>query len=120
MTAHDLLTVNDDDSITVPVHAQPGAGRTQIAGRHGDAVKVRVAAPPEGGRANAALITVLAGVFGVAEGKVTLVSGDKSRSKRFEVSGVDPEDATRLLDHALATAGNAAGRTTRDRDPFRK
>ena len=84
------------------VHAQPGAGRTHVVGRHGDALKVRVAAPPEQGRANDALVKLLAEAFGVAAGSVELVGGTTSRQKRFRISGVDhaavPQRVDELLD----------------------
>src|SRR5688572_8297373 len=87
-----LYAVNDDGSVVLHVHAQPGAGRTQITGRHGDAVKVRVAVPPEHGRANDALVVALADAFGIGTRDVSLVSGEKSRTKRFRLK-VDDVDA---------------------------
>src|SRR5581483_3594621 len=80
---HALYRRRDDGSVELNVHAQPGAGRTQITGRHGDALKIRVAVPPEHGRANAALAALLAEAFGVDTKAVELVSGEKSRTKRF-------------------------------------
>lgn len=100
----DLYQLGDDDSATLVVHAQPGAGRTQITGRHGDALKIRVAAPPEHGRANAALVKVLADAFGVDVAGVELVAGDASRTKRFRISGVEPEEFARRL-RQLVDAG---------------
>ena len=64
-----VYTVGDDGTVELNVHAQPGAGRTQITGRHGDAVKIRVAVPPEHGRANAALAATLAEAFGLRPGR---------------------------------------------------
>ena len=74
------------------VHAQPGAKRTGVAGLHGGALKVRVAAPALEDRANQALIEFLANAFAVPRRAVTLVSGEKSREKRFAIAGsaVDP------------------------------
>ena len=92
----DLFDVTED-GVELSVHAQPGAGRTQITGRHGSALKVRVAAPPEHGRANKALVEVLAEEFGVPESQVELVAGEKSRSKRFRLAGVDAEAFERRL-----------------------
>jgi uncharacterized protein (TIGR00251 family) len=74
-------------TVTVCVHAQPGARRTEVAGLHGASVKIRVAAPALEERANAALIDYLAERFGVPRRNVTLVSGAKSREKRLEVRG---------------------------------
>lgn len=85
-----------DGTIVLAIHAQPGAKRTEVSGLHGDALKVRVAAPALEDRANEALVEFLARRFGVARRDVTLVSGAKSREKRFEIRGsaVDPEGLT--------------------------
>ena len=74
-----------DGSLVVHVHAQPGARRTEIAGLHGDALKIRVTAPALEDRANNALVEVLAAHFKVPAKNVTLVSGAKSREKRFRI-----------------------------------
>jgi uncharacterized protein (TIGR00251 family) len=74
-----------DGSLEIRVHAQPGAKRTEIAGLHGDSLKIRVAAPALEDRANDALIAFLADRLGIAKREVTLVSGAKSREKRFAV-----------------------------------
>jgi hypothetical protein len=87
----------DADSVVLHVHVAPGAGKTAVVGRHGDALKVRVAAPPVGGRANSATSELLAETFGVKGKDVELVSGDTSRSKRFRLSGIDLEDFERRL-----------------------
>lgn len=82
-----------DGSLVLAIHAQPGAKRTEVAGAHGDALKIRVAAPALEDRANDALIAFLAERFGVAKRNVTLLSGHKSREKRFALAGatVDPD-----------------------------
>ena len=74
------------------IHAQPGAKRTEVAGLHGEALKVRVKAPALEDRANEALAEFLAERLGVARRDVALVSGARSREKRFAVRGarVDP------------------------------
>jgi uncharacterized protein len=112
----DLYEVRDD-GVVLAVHAQPGAGRTQIIGRHGAALKIRVAAPPEHGRANEALAQVLAEEFGVDAAEVELVSGDKSRSKRFLLAGVDPEQFDRTLGD-LVDAGRQRGDRPSERRPL--
>ena len=99
--------VAEDGSVTLYVHAQPGAGRSALVGRHGNALKVRVAAPPEGGRANTALARLLAETLGVKEGDVSLVSGDKSRSKRFKITGLDPAELPRILERAVEAGASA-------------
>jgi len=95
-------------TVVLRVHVQPGAGRTTVTGRYGDAVKLKVAAPPEGGRANEAVTSLLATTFGVEADRVTLTSGATSRAKRFTITGVDLGDFRRLLGEAMA--GNAKGR----------
>jgi uncharacterized protein (TIGR00251 family) len=109
MSLQDLYTADGDDAVVLAVHAQPGAGRTQVVGRHGDAVKVRVAAPPEGGRANDALVALLADQFGVAPKSVTLATGQTSRTKRFRIAGVTPAEFEDRLERVLADAGVAPG-----------
>jgi len=79
-----------DGSVILTLHIQPGAKKTEIAGLHGEALKIRLAAPPVDGKANAALIAFLAKACGVSKSSVELVSGDTSRAKRVRVSGADP------------------------------
>jgi uncharacterized protein len=93
-------------TIVLRVHVQPGAGRSAATGRYGDALKVRVAAPPEGGRANQATIALIASLLGVKEAQVEVVSGPSSRAKRLRVDGVMLSEVRRLLDEAVAS-GNA-------------
>lgn len=80
----------DGAGVTLRLHIQPGAKKTEIVGLHGEAMKIRLAAPPVDGKANACLIAYLADRLGVAKGAVTLVSGETSRAKRVRISGIDP------------------------------
>jgi uncharacterized protein (TIGR00251 family) len=75
----------------------PGAADTRIVGRHGDAWKVRLAAPPERGRANDALLELLALTLGVERTRIRLVAGATSRDKVVEVEGLTLDEAERLL-----------------------
>ena len=81
-----------DGALCICVHAQPGARATEVAGLHGDALKIRVAAPALEDRANDALAQFIAERLGVAKRDVTLASGARSREKRFVVRGsaLDP------------------------------
>lgn len=110
----DLLTVEDDGNVVLAVHASPGAGRSAAVGRHGGALKVRVAAPPEDGRANDAIASLLAGELGVRPADVELVSGASSRHKRYRITGADVDDLRRRLER-LVGAAPVPGRQ-RDRD----
>ena len=77
-----------------PVHATPGAKRTEAAGAHGDALRVRLGAPPVDGKANAALIAWAAKAFGVPKGAVELLHGAAGRQKVLGVR-FDSEEALR-------------------------
>src|SRR4051812_49534423 len=82
-----------DGVVVLRVQVSPGAGRSAVTGRHGDAVKVRVAAPPVDRRANTALVEFLAAEFGLEAADVTLVSGATSPAKRFRLGGLHPRRA---------------------------
>lgn len=81
----------------VVVHVQPRARRTEVAGLHGDAVKVRLAAPPVDGAANEELVRFVAERLGVARSAVRVVAGATSRRKIVEVDGVDGDRARRTF-----------------------
>ena len=77
-----------DDAVLLSLHIQPGAKNTRVVGWHGSALKIRLAAPPVDGKANACLIAFLSRQFGVAKASISLVSGDTSRAKRVRINGV--------------------------------
>lgn len=81
---------------TLTLHIQPGAKRTEIAGTHGDALKIRLAAPPVDGKANAALIDFVADRLGLAKAAVSLKSGQTSRRKILEIAAAPDDTAQRL------------------------
>jgi len=72
----------------LPVHAQPGARKAGILGEHAGALKVAVTAPPEDGRANRALVELLAKALNLKRSQVQLLSGATSREKRFLIRGL--------------------------------
>jgi len=82
-----------DDALLLVLHVQPGAKRSEVSGLHGDALKIRLAAPPIEGRANDALRRFIADRFGVPLRNVELQKGVQSRHKTVRVSGseVKPE-----------------------------
>jgi uncharacterized protein (TIGR00251 family) len=79
--------------LTLTLHVQPGAKRTDVAGLHGEALKIRLAAPPIEGRANEALLKFIADAFGVPLRQVELKQGGQSRHKVVAITGskVAPE-----------------------------
>jgi len=74
------------DGVTLHIHAQPGARRTEVVGLHGDCVKLRLASPPVDGKANACLIEFLARRLGVKRSQVTITRGTGSRRKTVFVA----------------------------------
>ena len=88
------------------VKVVPGASRSRIAGRYGDGIKVQVSAAPEKGKANAAVIEVLAEALGVRESQIVLISGPTQPRKQFRIDGVDDNEVQRRLDAALISKGS--------------
>lgn len=84
-------------SSRVRLRVSPGSRKTELAGRHGDAWKVRASAPPEDGRANDAVLELLAKRLGLPRRAVSVVSGHKGRDKVVEMSGIDAQEAERKL-----------------------
>ena len=93
---NDWLRVAADDRITLTLHIQPGARKTEIAGRHGDALKIRLAAPPVDGKANEALLRFVAETLHLPKSSVALKSGQTSRRKVVEVTGATAEEIARF------------------------
>jgi uncharacterized protein len=104
----DISGDGDPPDIILRLHVQPGAGKTAVMGRHGDALKVKVAAPPTGGRANDACLALVAETLGVPAASLELSAGASSRSKRIRVKGAAADDVRRALLLALEQ-GNAGG-----------
>jgi uncharacterized protein (TIGR00251 family) len=75
------------NGVVVPVRAQPRARQSRVVGTHGGSLKIAVTEPPEDGKANDAIIRVLANLLGLRRSEIELVSGAASRDKRFLVIG---------------------------------
>ena len=86
--------------LRISVHVQPRASKTEIAGLHGTALKVRLHSPPVDGAANDELIAFLAKSLGVAKRDVRVVAGHSSRGKTIEIDGVSPVSVRALTDAA--------------------
>jgi uncharacterized protein (TIGR00251 family) len=98
-----------DGSLVLNLHIQPGAKKTEVVGPHGDALKLRLAAPPVDGKANAALLAYLGQKLGAgrtagtaraaqtAKPSVELVAGQTSRAKRVRVTGATPAEVQSSL-----------------------
>ena len=94
----------------VRLRVAPGSGRAAVVGRHGDAWKVRVTEAPERGRANDAVVDLLAAVLAVPREAVAIVSGHSGREKIVELTGVGPA----LIERRLTSASSPA-RARKDR-----
>jgi hypothetical protein len=77
---------NPDGSVDLFLHVQPGAKRTEVAGLHGDALRIRIAAPALEDRANEALVAFIASRLGIAKRDVVIAGGERSREKRVRVT----------------------------------
>lgn len=106
------------DAVVIAVRAQPGAARREVVGYHGDALRLRVGAPADRGRANRELADLLAAALGVPRGAVALERGATGRDKTFRVDGIDVATARARLGAILAGgAGPEGGRGRQGRGP---
>jgi len=87
----------------ISVTVSPGAARTELVGRHGDSWKARIAAPPERGRANDALVELLSSALDMPRSSVRIVSGLTAKAKVVEVDGLAAREAERRLDRSLSS-----------------
>jgi uncharacterized protein len=95
----------DVSTTRVRLTVAPGASKPGVVGRHGDGWKLRVAAAPERGKANEAVLELLAETLSVPRANVALVSGAGSRNKIVELAGLEPAE----IDRRLASAGGEEG-----------
>jgi uncharacterized protein (TIGR00251 family) len=72
--------------VLLTIHVQPRAGRDEVAGRRGEALHLRLVAPPIGGAANAACLTFLADILDLPKARLSLVAGPRSRSKVIRIA----------------------------------
>ena len=78
----------DGADLVLDVRVQPRASRSEIAGVHGERLRIRLQAPPVDGKANAALVEFVAGLFAVPRARVTIEHGLTGRDKRLRLQGV--------------------------------
>ncbi|XOF32721.1 MAG: DUF167 domain-containing protein [Candidatus Electrothrix sp. YB6] len=95
------LQVQSDGSLLLSLYVQPRSARNEIAGLHGDAVKLRLTAPPVDGKANKAVITFLAKCFKIPKSAVQIRSGQQSRIKKILLNSVEEERVRSLLEQEL-------------------
>ena len=84
-------------SCRLKLRVVPNAKRSELVGAHGDAVRVKVAAPALDGRANEALVEFIAETLNVSRREVRVVTGEKSRDKLIEIDSLDEAEARKRL-----------------------
>ncbi len=85
------------NAATITLHIQPGARKTEVVGLHGDALKIRLAAPPVDGKANAALLEFVADRLQLAKSAVSLIGGQTSRRKIVGLAAAPADTEQRFL-----------------------
>ena len=90
--------------VSLAVQVAPGASRTRVVGAHGTALKIAVAAPPEGGKANEEVVRVLAKLLGTRRSDVMLVRGQTQRLKAFQIVGISEAVARTAINRAIGDA----------------
>jgi len=94
-----------EGSTRIALRVAPGSQRAKLVGRHGSAWKLRVTAAPEDGKANEAVVRLLAETLGVSRADVAIVSGHGTRDKVVSLAGLRPDEVERLL-NASITSGS--------------
>ena len=106
--------VQTADGVVIRVHVQPKSRREQIIGMHGGRIKLAVTEPPDKGKANEAVVRLVAAALNLAASRVKLLRGDTSRQKDLLVQELSVEDIRRLLADAIQHEDRSGyvGRTT--------
>ena len=86
-----------DGDLLLSLYVQPRSSRNEVAGLHGDELKLRLTTPPVDGKANRAVIAFLAKLFKIPKSAITIKSGLQSRSKKILLSGLDEDRARQLV-----------------------
>jgi len=89
--------VQSGDGVVLNLHIVPRSSRTQICGEHGNALKIRLQAPPVEGKANKALIEFLSDTLDIARNRISILSGDTGRNKHVFIDALSPQQILKLL-----------------------
>jgi uncharacterized protein (TIGR00251 family) len=94
-----MIAISDHpEGCILPVRAQPGARKAGAKGEQSGALKLAVTAPPEDGRANAALVELLRELLGLKRSQIELIAGLASRDKRFLIRGIQNSELIAKLE----------------------
>ncbi len=91
----------DNEGVVLALHVQPRASKNQILGLHDGNIKLAVTAPPADGKANRAVIALLASFFKIPKSAVTIKSGQQGRKKRIFLHGISLDEARRKLNAVI-------------------
>jgi len=94
----DCLRTCKDGSVVLRLYVQPRASKSELAGLHDGALKIRLTTPPVDGKANKAVLAFLAKLLGLPRSSLSLVSGQKNRSKQIRVHGLSENQVRQKLD----------------------
>lgn len=97
------------------IYVQPRSARTEIVGWHGDALKIRVAAPPVGGAANLELVRFLAEALEVPPSAVAIAKGIKARRKEIVISGLSAVEVMARLQRLLGEVSEGSGNPAKEK-----
>lgn len=98
MTAWSILETQE--VVQFKIKVQPRSAKNEIKGIHGDALKIKLTAPPVDGEANFACVRFLSDILGVSQGRIRIISGHTSRQKIISVEGLTKKDVLSRLDLA--------------------
>ena len=105
----DSRLMSDPGPSILRLRVTPNSARSEVVGRHGDALRVRVASPPTNGRANSAVIEILADFLSIRPADIEIVRGHGSRDKVAHIYGIDSRALLgRLEDPAAATGSETS------------
>lgn len=104
MESLDHLFQASSSGVILRVYVQPKARRAQIIGLHADRLKLAVTEPPDKGKANAAVVELVAEAFAVAPSRISLVRGETSRQKDVLIQGLTLAQATTTLQSVLGSS----------------
>jgi uncharacterized protein len=103
-----IVVARNAEGVILPVLAHPGAKRNAVLGERAGSLRVAVTSPPDKGKANTAIQSLLAERLGCKAAQVTLLSGATSRRKRFLIAGIAEEELSRRLNDLLRESGQSS------------
>jgi uncharacterized protein (TIGR00251 family) len=94
----DMVNIKEtEDGVILQVHVVPRSAKSEVAGVQGDALKLRIAAPPVEGQANKECIRFLSDILGIRKKQVVIVGGSKSKNKTMAIEGIRRKDIEALI-----------------------